>query len=116
MEEEKKPLRVGSFAAHSARGLVRDQSGRRKAMLVTLLFAVAMALLGSTVLAGWLDYHARPVWFVLFWGACAWITVTAMLLAVFDLLVVRAEARATRRILREKMTKTPDSQSSPRGG
>jgi uncharacterized membrane protein len=113
VEEEKKPLRVGSFAAHSARGVVRDQSGRRKAMMVTLVVAVAMALLGSTLLAELLDYHQRPVWFVLFWGACAWITVTAMLLAVFDLLMVRAQARMAGRTLRERMGASPDSPSAP---
>ena len=43
-------------------------------------------------------------WFViLFWVACVWLTFTAMLLAIFDLLIVRLQARRARRALREKL-------------
>lgn len=31
--------------------------------------------------------------FILFWFACAWLTLLALLLTVFDLLIVRAYAR-----------------------
>jgi len=49
--------------------------------------------------------HPRehPGWFLLFWVACGWLTLTAFLLALFDLLMVRAQDRAARRILREKL-------------
>jgi len=45
----------------------------------------------------------HPGWFLLFWVTCAWLTLTAFLLALFDLLMVRAQDRAARRILREKL-------------
>ena len=35
--------------------------------------------------------------YVLYWVACVWLTVAGMLLAVLDMLVIRAAARATRR-------------------
>jgi hypothetical protein len=35
--------------------------------------------------------------------ACAWLTLTALLLALFDLLMLRAQDRAARKILSEKL-------------
>lgn len=98
-----KKLRVGSFAFHAARGLVRDQRARRWAMFVVVLVAVVLLFLGSTFLAPVLDPHQRPVWFIFYWGVCAWLTVTAVLLAMFDLLLVRAQGRAARRTLAERI-------------
>jgi hypothetical protein len=46
---------------------------------------------------------AHPVWFVFYWGACAWLTLVSLLLAVFDLLMIRAKARAERRALRAQV-------------
>jgi len=48
------------------------------------------------------------VWFILFWAACGWLTLTAILLAVFDLLMVKMEARKTERSLREKFVRPED--------
>jgi len=48
-------------------------------------------------------------WFViLFWVGCVWLTFTAMLLAIFDLLIIRLQVRRAKRALREKL----ESQSS----
>jgi hypothetical protein len=96
-----KNLRIGSFAAHSARGLIRDQTTRRWAMFVALLVAMVMLFLGSTFLQGILSPHEHPGWFVLFWLGCAWLTLTALLLALFDLLMTRARSRGAKRELRE---------------
>jgi cytochrome bd-type quinol oxidase subunit 2 len=92
-------LRIGSFAVHSARGLIRDQRMRRWAMFVTLLVAMLMLFCGNTFLQ--INPHEHRAWFVIFWLACAWLTLTALLLAVFDLLMVRAQSRAARSKLRE---------------
>ena len=85
------------FAAQASRGLVRDQRARRKMMLVSVVVAVLLAVAGSTFLEATLNPREHPVWFILFWLACAWMTVLAVLLALFDVLVVRAQARAARR-------------------
>lgn len=98
-----KKLRFWSFAFHAARGLVRDQRTRRWAMFVVVLVAVLLLFLGSTFLAPVLDPHQRPGWFICYWGVCAWLTVTAVLLALFDLLIVRAQGRTARRILAERL-------------
>ncbi|MGI8891428.1 MAG: hypothetical protein ACR2G0_11680 [Chthoniobacterales bacterium] len=97
-----KSLRVGSFAAHAARGLVRDQTMRRKTMFWTVLVALVMLFLGATFLASWLDPKIRPGWFMLYWLACAWVTITVVLLAIFDLLLVRVQARQAKRRLAQE--------------
>jgi len=96
-------LKIVSFAIHSARGVVRDQSTRRWAMFVTLVIAMVMLFFGTTFLQPLLSPREHPGWFVCFWLACAWFTFTALLLALFDVLILRAQDRAARKILREKL-------------
>jgi len=98
-------LRILSFSLHAARGLVRDQTLRRKAMFWTVIAALLMLFLGATLLSSILDPRLHPSWFILYWLACAWLTVTVILLAIFDLLLVRRQARQQRRALGEKLTK-----------
>ena len=98
-----KRLRIAPFALQAARGLVRDQRSRRMTMSGLVLSAVVLLFLGATFLAPVLDPHVRPGWFIFYWAVCAWITLTAVLLALFDLLIVRAEARAARRSLGGKL-------------
>jgi hypothetical protein len=81
------------------RGILLDPRARRWAMFVLLLAALVMLFAGSTFLAGTLSLWG----FVIFWGACAWLTMAALLLALWDLLMVRAAARRERRRL-EKQT------------
>ncbi len=104
-----KKLRLVSFALHSARGLVRDQTIRRKTMFVIVIAALVMLFCGATFLAPLLDPHARPGWFIFYWLVCAWITATAALLAVFDLLLVRAKERAGRCTLARKLATPEDA-------
>jgi uncharacterized membrane protein len=100
---EEKRLQTTSFVVHATRGVIRDQRTRRKAMVVLLGLAVLMLLLGFTVFQSAVNPREHP-WFVIsFWIACVWLTFTAMLLAVFDLLMVRLEARRAERALREKL-------------
>lgn len=98
-----KKLRFVSFAIHATRGLLRDQIARRKTMFWIVIAAVLMLFCGATFLAPWLDPRVRPVWFILYWLACAWLTVTAVLLALLDLLQVRVRARAEKRALAQKI-------------
>jgi hypothetical protein len=106
---EKKRLRTTSFVIHAARGLIRDQSARRKTMLVLLVSAIALLICGSTFLQTFLNPREHPVRFIFFWGACGWLALTAILLAVFDLLIVKLEARKGERLLREKLNRRPTS-------
>ncbi|PYK62023.1 MAG: hypothetical protein DME43_01220 [Verrucomicrobia bacterium] len=103
MADEPARLRIVSFALHSARGVIRDQSTRRRVMFITLMVAMFMLFSGTTFLQPLLSPREHPGWFLLFWLACAWLTLTALLLALFDLLMLRARERAARKILREKV-------------
>jgi hypothetical protein len=98
-----KRLRTGPFAAHAARGIVRDQRTRRGVMGILLATAVVMIVLGSTLMEPWLTERGHLLWFFLFWAACGWLTVTALLLALFDILMVRAQARAARKAFRQNL-------------
>ncbi len=108
----KRNLRIASFAAHAARGLIRHQAMRRKLMFWTVILALLMLFCGATFLAPVLDPKERPGWFIFYWLACAWVTITAVLLAVFDLLLVRVQARVVKRALAEKIKDRPDSEDA----
>ena len=102
-----------SFIVHATRGVIRDQNVRRKTMFVLLVIALVLLFSGSTFLAPTISPREHPVWFILFWFVCGWLTLTAMLLAFFDLLMVRLQARKTHRMLREDFSQT-ESPDSPR--
>jgi cobalamin biosynthesis protein CobD/CbiB len=99
-----------------SRGLIREQRTRRLIMFYGLLTALVMLFLGS-VFFPWLREH--PILFLIYWAACAWITVLAMLLAIFDMLIVRAAARRARRRLEddylEEVRRQPRHDSDPSG-
>jgi fatty acid desaturase len=97
-----KRLQVGPFAIQATRGLLRDERTRRKVMsilLVAALLTVALGLLGR---GSWLAPRENPVRFILFWVCCGWITLTALLLALLDILLVRAQAKRTRKELQDE--------------
>src|SRR3954449_6354293 len=98
-----KRLRVAPFAIHATRGLLRDQKSRRRTMAVSIAVAVILLVTGLTVFRSWLDPHEHPWRFIFFWFACAWETVLAILLALFDVLLMRAQERAARKALHEQM-------------
>lgn len=98
-----KELRFASFAIHATRGLVRDQQTRRMTMFVIVIVALVMLFLGATFLGPVLNPRVRPGWFIFYWAVCAWITLTAVLLAVYDLLIVRAQGRGEKRRMQEEL-------------
>jgi protein-S-isoprenylcysteine O-methyltransferase Ste14 len=102
---DEKPLETTSFVIHATRGVVRDPATRRKMMLIVLVSALVLLFAGSTFLAGPLNPHEHPGWFIFFWIVCGWLTCTAILLAIFDLLMTRLEARKAERDLREVVAK-----------
>jgi len=97
-----KRLEVAPFAVHATRGVLRDPKARRKTMALLLAGSLVLIALGLFGARTWLEPHEHPARFILFWFACGWITVTALLLALLDLLFLRAEARRARRALREE--------------
>ncbi len=81
-------------------------------MFFVMLSALVMLFFGATFLDGWLREH--PVLFLFYWLACAWATLTAVLLALYDLLVIRAEVRRERRRLAaEILAKNSETHEDP---
>lgn len=90
------------------KGLIRDQNTRRMAMFVVLLVALVMLFAGSTFLSR--PLAERPMLLLIFWAVCAWLTFSAALLALYDMLMLRvAAARERRRLKKEILEKSDDS-------
>lgn len=104
MEERppEKRLEVAPFTVHATRGLLRDPKARRKTMAILLVLALALMGVGLLGAKTWLEPHEHPVRFILFWLCCGWITLTVLLLALLDVLLLRAQARRARKELREQ--------------
>jgi hypothetical protein len=100
-----KRLEVAPFTIHATRGLLREQKSRRVLMVISIVVALILLVTGLTVFRSWLDPHEHPWRFIIFWLACAWETVLAILLALFDLLLMRAQERAARKALRGQIAR-----------
>ena len=85
----------------TTQGIIRDQAVRRVAMFVIVIAALLMLFAGVTFLAGWLEGD-RWV-FLIYWVVCAWLTMTAILLAIFDLIAVRLLLRRERRKMKHEV-------------
>jgi hypothetical protein len=99
-----KRLEVAPFVVHATRGVLRDPKARRKTMALLLAGALVLIILGLLGAKTWLEPHEHSVRFILFWFACGWITLTALLLALLDLLVLRTAARQARKALRGEIS------------
>lgn len=88
----------GSFVILICKGILRDRTMRRQALAYIISAALVLLGLGVAVLDGWLAQHV--LLFLLYWAACLWLTLTSMLLALYDMLAVRAELQKERRELR----------------
>jgi membrane protein implicated in regulation of membrane protease activity len=82
------------------RGIILDPRTRRWAMFILVVAALLMLFAGSTFLASSL---LTPMSFLLYWGLCGWITLGALLLALWDILLLRAAARRERRRLEKQV-------------
>jgi hypothetical protein len=86
------------------KGLIRDQILRRKIMFWVMLAAIVMFAGGSAFMSE--QWSRQNPWAaIFFWLACAWLTLTAMLLALMDILVIRAIHRAARRKIEREILK-----------
>jgi hypothetical protein len=105
------PVPSPKFILQLTKGLLRDARTRRTMMFYTTLASLVLLFLGATVLDARLTAH--PFWFVVWWGVCAWLMLAAVLLAMFDLLMLRAAERKARRDLAKKiLTKQDDENAS----
>jgi hypothetical protein len=100
------------FAIQVSKGLIRQRRARRLVMFYSVL--VALVLLFAGAVAQWPEPHEHPLLFVGYWAACAWITLLAVLLALYDLLQVRGEAQRLRRELAQEHFEKVSSDENPR--
>ena len=89
-----------SFILLMSKGILRDRLMRRRALFGVVLAALFLLGVGVLGLDEWLCTH--PVIFLLYWGACLWLTLTSMLLAFYDMLLVRQEVLEERRRLKSR--------------
>jgi len=89
------------------RGILLDPRTRRWAMFFLLLAALLMLFAGATFLSDNLSPSTTPWTFITYWGICAWLTVAALLLAFWDLLLLRSAARRERHRLRKQILNRP---------
>jgi len=82
------------------RGIILDPRTRRWAMFILILVALVMVFVGTTFLV---PYITTPWSFIAYWGVCAWLTFAAMLLAVWDIILVRVAARRQRREIEKQI-------------
>lgn len=64
--------------------ILKDRGHRRRAMFYLLVAALVMLFAGVVLVDEFID--PRPVLFLAYWAVCVWLTVTAVLLAIYDLL------------------------------
>lgn len=84
-----------------ARAIAGHQASRRRALLHLTLGASGAVFAGAAVFGAFLDQH--PWLFVFYWLGVAWLTLTIVLLAVYDALAVLAEGRRARRELEKSL-------------
>jgi hypothetical protein len=89
------------FVIQVSKGLIRDQRSRRTLMFYSVLVVLVLIFAGSTLLWSWLREH--PLVFVAYWFGCAWVTLLAVLLALYDMAKVRGDAVRERRRLQGEL-------------
>ena len=98
------------FVIQICRGIIRSQRVRRTLMFWDVIVVLVMMFLGSTFFWPWLREH--PFIFLGYWAACAWLTIRAALLAVYDMAKVRLEAKRAHEKLKRELMRDDDSESS----
>ncbi len=84
------------------KGIIRDQRMRRSMMFWIMLVALVMLFIGAWLLTDrWGREH--PWLYLFYWLICSWLTLTGVLLALLDILALRAAQRAARRVLEKQM-------------
>ena len=109
MEEGGVAVNNVQFIIQVSKGVIRDHRVRRTLMFYDVLVVLVLSFLGATFFWSWLREH--PFFFLGYWAVCAWLTVLAVLLAIYDLAKVRSEARQARQQLKKEFLRgdIPDS-------
>jgi hypothetical protein len=110
--EEKSAVPSPKLILPLAKAILRDSRLRRTAMFYLTLAALTTLFLGTTVLDEFL--RQRVFLFLIWWGGCGWLVITVALLAVFDILIIRAAARRERRDLARKILERDHVHEDPR--
>jgi len=84
-----------------SKGILRDRQMRRTVLFWIVVATLALLGVGALLLDAWLSQHI--ILFLLYWGACLWLTATSLLLALYDLLAIRAEAARERQRLKGRV-------------
>ena len=99
------------FVIQVSKGLIRHQRARRLVMFYSVLAALVLLFVGAVF--QWPAPHEHPFLFFGYWAVCAWITFLAVLLALYDLVKVRAEAqRQQRELARQHLDDKADDENS----
>jgi hypothetical protein len=86
------------------KGIIRDQTMRRKMMFWVMLAAIVMFAAGWAFITD--QWIRQNPWFTMgYYLVCAWLLLAAMLLALMDILVLRAIHRAARRKIEREILK-----------
>ena len=106
MHEEKPPSpHKGKTALSGIAGIVRgllfDARQRRVIMIYVIAAAVGLTVVGGTV--GFDALRANLWAFAAYWLLCGFLTLLAVLLAIYDLLLLRLLARRVQRELDAQM-------------
>lgn len=98
------------FVIQVSKGLIRHPRARRLVMFYSVLVALVMLFAGAVL--EWPSAKEHPFLFLGYWGVCAWITFLAVLLALYDMGKVRAEAQKLQRDLaRQHLEKNPHDEN-----
>lgn len=100
------------FIIQICKGLIRHARTRRLLMFYSVILALVM-LFGGAVLQ-WPSSHEHPLLFLVYWAACAWITFLAVLLALYDMVKVRADGKRARRMLERQYFEKSGDDAKPR--
>ncbi|MCX6967112.1 MAG: hypothetical protein NTZ46_04920 [Verrucomicrobia bacterium] len=95
-----------SFILLVSKGILRDRHVRRTVLFWIVVANLGLLGTGALLLDAWLSEH--PVLLLLYWGACLWLTVTSLLLALYDLLAIRREAALERQRLKAQVLGTDE--------
>ena len=98
------------FVIQVSKGLIRDQRARRTLMFYSVLVALVLLFAGSTFL--WSLLREHPFIFLIYWVGCAWVALLAVLLALYDMVKVRGEARRERRRIERELLEKAENENS----
>jgi hypothetical protein len=94
------------------RGILINPRSRRWAMFICISAAMVMLFAGATFLE---SIISTPITFLIYWGICSWLTLASLLLALWDILLLRTAARRQRRELEKQFTGRDGNPRNPDG-